>query len=301
MEAEPPIPEVVITPGPRFVAEFNTSTLVSHKANGKRPTALERCIRLFILLVDARTDSLLIKRCGGDGFRFLKTPMTQISSEKGEIRLKPNVEHALETLGLSLDVFAEDPKVYLYADLAEKNLFVVVNPYDGNWLKKLDNRGGKYDRIRIAKILENNTLGNEFDTIHTILQHLYNLKEQSQDVPRKKSIRVKLSNPDSRPTAPVSRPTAPVSRPTAPVSRPTAPVPRPTAPVSRPTAPVPQTIVKGSKEYEALLKQNNIAVNPPAIRPTVALTAEQKRQVAAVENDVKKAVAHIIVSVFQPK
>ena len=332
MEKEEPIPKVKVTPGPRFVAEFKTSTLDSHKANGKRPTALERCMRLFILLVDAQTDSLLIKRCGGERFGFLKTPMTQISSEKGEIRLKPNVEYALETLGLSLDVFAEeDPKVYLYADLAKKNFFVVVNPYDGNWLTKLDNRERKYDRIRIEKILEHNTLDNQFDTIDKILEHLDLLKEQSQDVLRETSIGVKFSNPNSRttvsnpwksnarPTAPVSRPTAPVSRPTVPVSRSTAPVSRPTAPVavsrstvpvsrptapvavSQPTAPVPQTIVKGSKEYEALLKQNNIAVNPPAIRPTVALTAEQKRQVAAVEKDVKKAVAHIIVSVFQHK
>ena len=300
MEEEEPIPEVIVTKGPRFVAEFNTSTLGSHKPNRKRPTALERCMRLFILLVDAQTDSLLIKRCGGERFGFLKTPMTQISSEKGEIRLKPNVEHALETLGLSLDVFAEeDPKVYLYADLVKKNFFVVVNPYDDNWLMKLDNRERKYDRILIEKILEHNALDNQFDTIHKILEHLVLLKEQSQDVLRETSIGVKFSNPNSRTT--VSNSWKSNARSTAPVSRPTAPVSRPTAPVSRPTAPVPQTIVKGSKEYEALLKQNNIAVNPPAIRPTVALTAEQKRQVAAVEKDVKKAVAHIIVSVFQHK
>ena len=328
MEEEEPIPKVKVTPGPRFVAEFKTSNLDRSKKKRERPTALERCIRLFILLVDASTDSLLVQKCGGERFRFVKTPMTFISSEKEKVELKPNVKHALETLGLSLDVFAEEnPKVYLYADLVKQNVFVVVNPYDDNWLTKLDNPG-KYDRIRIEKILKHNTLDNEFGTIYKILEHLDLLKEQSQDVLCETSIRVNLSNPDSRTTvsnpwksnarstAPVSRPTVPVSRPTAPVPRPTAPVPvpRPTAPapvpqptapapVPRPTAPapVPRTIVKGSKEYEALLKQNNIAVNPPAIRPTVALTAEQKRQVAAVEKDVKKAVAHIIVSVFKQK
>ena len=258
MEEEPPIPEVFITPGPRFIAEFNTSNLDSHKAKRKRPTALEKCIQLFILLVDARTDSLLVKRCGGDRFSFVKTPMTFISSEKEKVELKPNVEHALKTLGLSLDVFAEEnPKVYLYADMVKKNLFVVVNPYDDNWLIKLDNRGGKYDRIRIAKIRTHNTLNNEFDTIHTILQHLYLLKEQSQDVLRKTSIRVKLSDREEH------------------IIRPSAPDARKSRPVAQPTA--------------------------SDARKPVALTAEQKRQLAAVENDVKKSVAHIIMSVFQQK
>lgn len=266
---EEPIPEVFITPGPRFVAEFNTSNL-DRKSNKKKRvdgpfTALEKCMRLFILLVDAQTDSLLVKKCGGETLSFVKTPSIYISSENGEVKLKPNAESALKTLGLSLDVFAEEnPKVYLYADLVKQNVFVVVNPYNDNWLMKLDNPGGKYDRMRIKKILKYNTLNNEFDTIHTILEHVYFLKKQSQDVRRKTSIRIKLSDREEH----IIRPSVSDARMSRFYSRKSRPVAQPTS---------------------------------SDARKPVALTAEQKRQLAAVENDVKKSVEHIIRSVFRQK